>query len=111
MKPDQQTEYIVQCIRESGAMYEDDARQFLAEHDNRVRAEAIAEVEALLATMTTEADQQTEAMENEGADSASLMYAQYAGLRRARDAARRMTGEKATPTGATATPEAGDGRG
>lgn len=70
-----------------------------------VRAEALAEVEARLTTMTTEADQQTEAMEDEGAGSASLMYAQYAGLRRARDAVRQMAaGEEATPTGATATP-------
>lgn len=71
-----------------------------------VRAEALAEVEARLTTMTTEADQQTEAMEDEGAGSASLMYAQYAGLRRARDAVRQMAaGEEATPTGATATPD------
>ncbi|MEU3507610.1 hypothetical protein ABZ733_06740 [Streptomyces longwoodensis] len=41
MKPFQQDEYIVQCLRESGAMYEDDARKFLAEHDARVRAEVL----------------------------------------------------------------------
>lgn len=70
-----------------------------------VRTEVLAEVEARLATMTREADQQTEAMENEGADSASMMYAQHIGLRRARDAVRRMVGEEATPAGATATPD------
>ncbi|MFI5687835.1 hypothetical protein [Streptomyces sp. NPDC051636] len=44
MRPDQHTEYIVQCIRESGSMYyEDDARSFLAEHDAHIRAEALAE--------------------------------------------------------------------
>lgn len=43
MRADQQTEYIVQCIRDAGSMYEDDARQFLAEHDAHVRAEALAE--------------------------------------------------------------------
>jgi len=40
MKPEQQTEYIVQCIREGGSMYEEDARKFLAEHDAHVLAEA-----------------------------------------------------------------------
>lgn len=43
MKPEQQTEYIVGCIREGGSMHEDDARQFLAEHDDYVRAEVLAE--------------------------------------------------------------------
>ncbi|WP_033307393.1 hypothetical protein RFN58_07170 [Streptomyces iakyrus] len=44
MRPADQTEYIVQCIREAGSMYEDDARQFLARHDTHVRAEAAADV-------------------------------------------------------------------
>lgn len=39
MTPERHAEYIVQCIREAGAMYEDDARQFLAEHDAHVLAE------------------------------------------------------------------------
>jgi hypothetical protein len=43
MKPEQQDEYIVQALRMQGAMYEDDARQFLTEHDDRVRATALAE--------------------------------------------------------------------
>jgi len=43
MKPEQQTEYIVQCVRESGSMYEDDARKFVAEHDDHVRAEVLVE--------------------------------------------------------------------
>lgn len=47
MKPEQQTEYIVQCVRESGSMYEDDARKFVAEHDDHVRAEALAEKDLL----------------------------------------------------------------
>jgi hypothetical protein len=68
------------------------------------KAEVLAEAEARLADMTREADQQTEAMENEGADSASTMYAQYTGIRRARDEVRRMAGEKAAHAGATATP-------
>lgn len=42
MRPEQQTEYIVQCVRESGSMYEDDARTFLAEHDAHIRAEVLA---------------------------------------------------------------------
>ena len=42
MRPDQQTEYIVQALREAGAMYEDDARAFLAEHDAHVHAQALA---------------------------------------------------------------------
>lgn len=41
MKPEQQTEYIVQCIREGGSMYEEGARQFLAEHDTHVRTEVL----------------------------------------------------------------------
>ncbi|MFF8679549.1 hypothetical protein ACF07F_16720 [Streptomyces sp. NPDC015237] len=44
MRPAEQTEYIVQCIRDAGSMYEDDARAFLAEHDAHVLAEALAEV-------------------------------------------------------------------
>ncbi|MDX3520774.1 hypothetical protein [Streptomyces scabiei] len=43
MIPEQQTEYIVQCLRDSGSMYEDDARKFLAEHDDRVRTTALTE--------------------------------------------------------------------
>ncbi|MBD0743492.1 hypothetical protein [Streptomyces sp. CBMA152] len=44
MKPADQTEYIVQAIREGASMYEEDARAFLAEHDAHVRAEAAADV-------------------------------------------------------------------
>ncbi|WP_199572672.1 hypothetical protein [Streptomyces murinus] len=44
MRAADQTEYIVQCIREAGSMYEDDARKFLAEHDAHVRAEAADDV-------------------------------------------------------------------
>lgn len=44
MRPDQQAEYIVQCVREGGSMYEDDARAFLAEHDAHVRDERDAEI-------------------------------------------------------------------
>lgn len=40
MKAAEQTEYIVQCIREAGSMYEKDARSFLTEHDAHVRATA-----------------------------------------------------------------------
>ncbi|MFE2353421.1 hypothetical protein [Streptomyces parvulus] len=43
MRPADQTEYIVQCIRDAGSMYEDDARAFLAEHDAHVLAEALAQ--------------------------------------------------------------------
>jgi len=43
MKPEQQTEYIVQAIRVGACMYEGDARRFLAEHDDHVRAAALAE--------------------------------------------------------------------
>ncbi|MFJ6073644.1 hypothetical protein ACIQFU_22855 [Streptomyces sp. NPDC093065] len=41
MRPADRTEYIVQCLREAGSMYEDGARAFLAEHDARCRAEAL----------------------------------------------------------------------
>ncbi|GFH34351.1 hypothetical protein [Streptomyces pacificus] len=43
MRPTDQTEYIVQAIREGASMYEEDARRFLAEHDAHVRAEALRE--------------------------------------------------------------------
>jgi hypothetical protein len=43
VRADQQTEYIVQCVREGGSMYEADARKFLAEHDAHVRAEALTD--------------------------------------------------------------------
>ncbi|WP_108990397.1 hypothetical protein [Streptomyces coelicoflavus] len=46
MRAADQTEYIVQCIREAGSMYEDDARAFLAEHDAHVRAEVLTELAA-----------------------------------------------------------------
>ena len=39
----EQSEYIVQCLRTAGAMYEKDARAFLAEHDGHVRAAALRE--------------------------------------------------------------------
>lgn len=47
MRAADQTEYIVQCIRDGASMYEDDARKFLAEHDTHVRAEALAEADLL----------------------------------------------------------------
>ena len=50
MRAAEQTEYIVQCIRDAGAMYEADARAFLAEHDAQVRADALTEGAALLTT-------------------------------------------------------------
>lgn len=43
MKPEQHADYVVQCIREAASMYEDGARQFLAEHDAHVRAAALNE--------------------------------------------------------------------
>lgn len=43
MNAPEQTEYIVQCVREAGSMYETDARAFLAEHDGNVRAGALNE--------------------------------------------------------------------
>ncbi|MFJ4681993.1 hypothetical protein [Streptomyces sp. NPDC088789] len=42
MKATDRADYIVQCLRESGSMYEDDARRFLAEHDAHLRAEVLA---------------------------------------------------------------------
>lgn len=41
MRPVDQAEYIVQCIREAGSMYEDDAWAFLAEHDAHTRAQVL----------------------------------------------------------------------
>ncbi|MDX3314709.1 hypothetical protein P1S61_37780 [Streptomyces sp. ME08-AFT2] len=48
MRAAEQTEYIVQCIRDSGSMYEADARAFLAEHDACTRDDVLAEVTAWL---------------------------------------------------------------
>ncbi|MDX3575920.1 hypothetical protein [Streptomyces sp. FL07-04A] len=55
MRAAEQAEYIVQCIRDAGSMYEDDARAFLAEHDAQVRADALAEGAALLTAATDRA--------------------------------------------------------
>ncbi|MGX1221947.1 hypothetical protein [Streptomyces ambofaciens] len=41
MRSADQTEYIVQCLREAGSMYEDGARAFLAEHDAHARVEVL----------------------------------------------------------------------
>lgn len=43
MRPADRTDYIVRCIEDSGAMYEGDARAFLAAHDAEVLAEAHGE--------------------------------------------------------------------
>lgn len=43
MNASEQSEYIVQCVRDAGSMYEEDARAFLAEHDGHVRAAALNE--------------------------------------------------------------------
>lgn len=43
MKPAARAEYIVACIRRAGAMYPDDALQFLAEHDAHRRTEVLDE--------------------------------------------------------------------
>lgn len=98
MRPEHQTEYIVQALRMQGAMYEQDARAFLAEHDAHVRAQVLAEVESRLTAMAAEADQYTAELENEGADSPQ-MYAQHIGLRRARDDVRRVRGEASVQAG------------
>lgn len=42
MRPADQTEYIVQAIREGASMYEEDARKFLAGHDAHVTAAAVS---------------------------------------------------------------------
>ncbi|MFH8792260.1 hypothetical protein [Streptomyces sp. NPDC017941] len=64
MRAADQSEYIVQCVREAASMYEDDARKFLAEHDSHVRAEALAEAGLLpkadvVAWLTKKAREQT----------------------------------------------------
>lgn len=43
MNASEQSEYIVQCVRDAGSMYEADARAFLAEHDGHVRSAALNE--------------------------------------------------------------------
>jgi hypothetical protein len=48
----EQTEYIVQCLRTAGSMYEKDARAFLAEHDDQVAANVREKATAPTATVT-----------------------------------------------------------
>jgi hypothetical protein len=43
MNPEARAEYIVACIREGGAMYPDDAKAFLAEHDTHRRGVVLRE--------------------------------------------------------------------
>lgn len=43
MRATDRTEYIVNCIRDAGSMYPDDAAAFLAEHDAHRRAEVLTE--------------------------------------------------------------------
>lgn len=43
MNAPEQSDYIVQCLRTAGSMYEKDARAFLAEHDAGVRTKALHE--------------------------------------------------------------------
>ena len=56
MIPAEQTEYIVQCVRDAGSMYETDARAFLAEHDSHVRTAARNEAADWLASYPLGAD-------------------------------------------------------
>ena len=85
MNAAQQDEYIVQALRMQGAMYEDDARKFLAEHDSRVRAAALAETMRLI-------DEHPHPGDNPARFYSELL------------ASLLPTGEKATAAAATATP-------
>lgn len=96
MNAEQQDEYIVQALRMQGAMYEDDARKFLAEHDSRVRDEALAEAADYVerrrlarADIVTDFDRGRRAAEG-------CVVEELRGLAGA--------GEKATAAAATATP-------
>lgn len=88
-------EYIVGALIEAGAMYPDDARSYLAEHDAAVGAEVLAEAATdLLPTTPPEDDQQ--ALFHNGLKWASAELVRMAG-----------TGmeEKTTPAGAAVTPQ------
>lgn len=52
MRAADRTAYIVACIREAGAMYPQDAAQFLADHDAERRAEVLAEAAAMAERFT-----------------------------------------------------------
>lgn len=86
MNAAQQDEYIVQALRMQGAMYEDDARKFLAEHDDRVRATALAEAMRLI-------DEHPHPGDNPARFYSELLTSLLPG------------GEKATAAAATATPD------
>lgn len=105
MNAEQQDEYIVQALRMQGAMYEGDARQFLAEHDSRVRAEVL--VEAADHIDATQARIEAAEVEEHGsldaeAEAIGASVRCMAGLLRAR--ANPAIKEKATAAAATATP-------
>lgn len=99
MRPADQTEYIVQCLREAGSMYEDDARAFLTEHDTHLRAE-------VLTTLADEADRRMAVGTSRLVTKATVRRFLQLEASVARAAA---AGEKSSRPAADATPEAYDG--
>lgn len=78
MKPAEQTEYIVQCVRTAGSMYEKDARAFLAEHDGHVRTGALAEVTAWLVKKAREFHVSSRKREREQGDTCAVLASKIA---------------------------------
>lgn len=78
MNPDQQTEYIVQCVREGGSMYEEDARAFLTKHDTHVRTATLAEVTTWLIKKAREFHARSRKQERAQGDTCASLASQIA---------------------------------
>ena len=78
MNAAEQTEYIVQCVRDAGSMYEKDARSFLAEHDAHVRTKTLAEVTAWLVKKAREFHVSSRKQEREQGDTCAVLASKIA---------------------------------
>lgn len=74
----EQSEYLVQCVRDAGSMHEKDARAFLAEHDGRVRTAALAEVTTWLIKKAREFHASSRKREREQGDTCAVLASKIA---------------------------------
>lgn len=103
MNAAEQSEYIVQCVRDAGSMYEADARAFLAEHDGHVRTKALAEGAEAIDVKQDECEAEERkrfgSLDHERVLQGEAVRDMAALLRQMAD------GEKTTTPAATATPD------